>query len=120
MPETDDLFAEMRLRTVAVPDGLMARVLEDAARLQPGAARRVAWQSQPAHAGFWARFSAFFGGAGMLTGMASAAVAGVYLGFAQPGPMPQLTDAWLTDPPLEAVDLMPGVERFLNEGQADD
>ena len=120
MPETDDLFAEMRLRQVAVPRGLMARVLQDAARLQPGAGLRVVQAGLPAPAGFWAQFSAFFGGAGMLAGMATAAVAGVYLGFAQPGPMPQLTDAWLTDPPLETVDLMPEVETFLNEGQTDD
>jgi hypothetical protein len=112
MSEIDDLFAEMQAAPLAVSRGLQARVLQDAARLQPG---RIV-----PGAGIWAQVSAFFGGGGLLAGMGTAAVAGLYLGFVQPASMQGISDVLLAAAPMDSVDLMPGIEGFLSEGQSDE
>lgn len=62
-----------------VPDGLMAAVLRDAARLQPGPALAVS----PTQ-GVWHTFLDLIGGWPAMGGLAAAGVAGVWLGIAPP------------------------------------
>lgn len=119
MADIDDLLAQMRAEPVPVSRQLEARVLEDSARLQPGLAARG-----EVGRGFWTRLVAGFGGAGMLAGMLAgmgmAALAGVYLGFVQPGSMQLISETWPAVAPLEFVELMPDVEVLLSEGQIDE
>ena len=111
--DLDDLFALAKAQTVAVvpSDALIARVLADGAREQP----RTPRSPPAAPVRFWMRVSAWFGGGGMLAGMGTAMVAGLYLGFAQPVALLQLTDAFVGMGSLDSVDLMPGVDALLSE-----
>ena len=111
----DDLFAEARRAKVPPSDALMARVLADALETRPRA-QPVATPVRPvAHrAGPWARLGSLFGGFGALAGMGTAATAGLFIGFAQPGSLAILGDAVLGTP-LETVELVASVDGLLGE-----
>lgn len=112
--DLDDLFAEAAAKP-AVPSGdLMARVLADAARAhpQPVAIRASA---PPARLGLLAGLAALFGGGGVLAGIGSAAVAGLFIGFVQPTSLTKLADAWSGDTQIDTLDLMPGIDALLIE-----
>lgn len=111
--DLDDLFAEAASKPVAPSGDLMARVLADAARMQPQPRARVA--APPPRLGLWAGLAALFGGGGMLAGIGSAAVAGLFIGFVQPTSLTSLADAWSGDTQLDSVDLMPGIDALLTE-----
>lgn len=115
MHDLDDLFATAASQNAAIApsDGLMARVLAEAAREQTR--RAIPAIVPPARVGFWTGLSALFGGGGVLAGLATAAFAGVYLGFAQPDAILTLTDVLIGTSTLESVDLMPGVDALLAE-----
>ena len=123
MHDLDLLFATAKAQDAAMmpSDDLMARVLADAAREQPRSpVRPKVWPTAaPANstpqAGFWPCLAALFGGGGVVAGLATAAVAGLYLGFAPPAAMLQLTTAVIGTSGLESVDLMPGVDALLSE-----
>jgi len=113
--DLDDLFATAAAdgRAVLPSDRLVARVLGDAAREQPRfAAKQII---APVRGGFWSAVSALFGGSSVVAGLGTAAVAGLYLGFAQPPALLQLTEAVIGTSSLESVDLMPGVDALLSE-----
>jgi hypothetical protein len=114
MDDLNDLFAAAGRQRVPPSDALMARVLDDAARLQPRAVA-VAVPVVEAGAGFWAGLAALFGGGGVLAGVGSAAVAGLFFGFVQPVGLTSLTDAFGTVQTGETLELMPGVEALLSE-----
>lgn len=88
-------FAAARAVPPAVPDGLMARVLADAAAENPVRAGRPA--AQPARESLWSQLVAALGGRGALAGMAAAGLAGVWVGFAQPVALPFLPDAGVVE-----------------------
>ena len=117
MQELDDLFAIAAAQNAALvpPDGLMALVLAGAAREQQRIPAKPPAAPAPAQFGVWSALSSLFGGAGVLAGLGTAAVAGLYLGFAQPGALLQLTDALSGTSGLESVDLMPDVDALLSE-----
>lgn len=92
----------------------MTRVLADAAVEQPRATVRPV----PAP-GFWRSLLAALGGGGALAALSTAMLAGVWLGFAQPGAMDRVTEALL--PPdtiieVETVDVTAGFDESLTEG----
>jgi hypothetical protein len=113
--DLDGLFAMARDAVPDAPDALLARVFADAERHRPVPALRVA-QRRP----FWRALLADLGGGGAVAGLATATLAGVWIGFAQPAPVTTLTDAlWsfsADDETLEAVDLIPSLDAFLPEG----
>lgn len=118
MQDLDDLFATAVAQPAAVPSAaLMARVLGDAAREQalPVMPALTAQSPTPVRPGFWARLAGLFGGGGVLAGLGSAAVAGLYLGFAQPAAMLQFSDVFVGAGSLDSVDLMPGVDALMSE-----
>lgn len=82
MDELDDLFAEARLGSAraGVPDALMARVLADAAALQPVA--QPLRQAADAGAGSWRELLAGIlgGGRRAMAGFALAGLAGLVIG----------------------------------------
>lgn len=93
-------------------DALMDRVLADALALQPQPAGLA-----PAHAavrpGLLARLAAMFGGAPMLAGVCSAAVAGVAIGYLNPASMDTLTGGLMA---AETLDLFPSADFLTTEG----
>lgn len=109
--DLDSLFSEARARPPEpIPDRLMARVMADALTHLPSAEPLA--RPAPARPGFWEGFLSLFGGGGALAGMATAAVAGVWLGFAQPlggDLVGALTGSGGT------LDLMPGIEALMAE-----
>ncbi len=111
--ELDDFFTAAR-GAGPVPSGaLMARVLADADAMQP----RAAAVAEPVAASRWRRWlmaiSAAVGGGAMATGLASAAVAGVFIGYAGP-----VTSDWLAGAVSgdEDVQMMAASDLFLEEG----
>lgn len=94
----------------AVPDGLMARVLADAAAAQAvpmPAARRAA-------RGWLAGVLAALGGPGALAGLATAGLAGVWIGMVQPLDLP-LTGLMAGTASAETLDLYPADLDTLSE-----
>lgn len=111
--DLDSLFAQARGTGALAPsDQLMARVLADAAALQPqapGLARAPA----AARPGFWALVLAALGGAGMLAGMTTAVLAGLWVGFAQP--VGEGVFAAVLGSDTATIDMMPGIDALLEE-----
>jgi hypothetical protein len=109
--QLENLFAAARAEAVVPPDGLTARVLGDAVREQRATvAPAPAVLARP---GLWAKLSAVFGGTGALAGLATAAVAGFYIGFAQPmegGLVVSVLGGEVTE-----LDMMPGIDALLDE-----
>ncbi|QFT59248.1 hypothetical protein FIU94_10465 [Sulfitobacter sp. THAF37] len=79
------LFAEARAHPPRVPDRLLARVAEDAQRLQPRAARATQRR------GWWA----VLGGLPGLGGLVTATCVGFWLGVAPPEGVPDFADQML-------------------------
>jgi hypothetical protein len=112
--DLDDLFATARQQPAAVSAELMARVLSDADDLQP---RAEALPARKGRVGFWAGLMAAIGGAGGVVGLSTAAMAGVWIGFAQPNALTAVTDRFLPDETVSGpVDVLPGFDDFLSEG----
>lgn len=114
MDDLDALFAAARRSEVPPSDALMARVLADAAGLQPEPAP-IVQVVPPRKTGVWGGLSALFGGGGVLAGLGTVAMAGFYIGFAQPDTVMMLADGFIAGSSVEAVDLMPGVDALLTE-----
>ena len=92
-----------------VPQALMARILADAARVQPRS------RPAPPPLRFGQVLADLFGGAGVLAGMATAACAGIYLGLAQPSALGLLTLALAGESAVDQLDFMPSIDTFLAE-----
>lgn len=113
--DLDDLFAAA-LADGPVPSGdLVARVLADAAALQPGLAAPA--RAVAPRRSLLAALAAMFGGGPVLAGMGSAAVASLLLGFAQPAPVSALTammggQATTAAP---ALDVATGIDALISE-----
>lgn len=107
----EDFFAAARAASGPVPEALVARVLADAAAVQPPAASLAAASPSASpravrggRAALWARaagLGAFFGGGASLAGLVLAGAAGVWIGFAQP------FELGLQAATLEGLDLFP-------------
>lgn len=114
----DDLLAEAANLKAQPSADLMARVMADAARMQPvpqGLARANPDRGQrpAANSGILATLAAVFGGRGVLAGMATAALAGVYLGAMQPAVFPGLSSLSTQDSSYDTVELIPGLDTLL-------
>lgn len=113
MDDLDALFATARSADVKPSDALMARVMADAAAMQPKAAPML--RAAAPETGFWAGLAALFGGGGVLAGLGTVAMAGFYIGFVQPDTVMALADGYIAGSSVETVDLMPGVDALLTE-----
>lgn len=97
-------------------DDLMARIMTDAfaAMPAPGGVTHSG-------VGLGARVRAIFGGWGSMGGLVATTLAGVWIGFAAPGPLATLTTDVLSATAASAstvdtVELMPEFDDFLSEG----
>lgn len=104
--DLDTLLAAARGAGPAPSDALMARVLADAAALQPRPPV-VSTAANPPRRPWFAGLAALFGGGGAVAGISFAVLAGVFLGVVQPAPVAALTAVFLTDEAIGSVDLLP-------------
>lgn len=109
--DLDALFGAARARPAVPSDALMGRVMADALALQPVPAPIV---TPPAPVGFWRGVVEFFGGFGALAGMGSAAAAGLFIGFAQPVGLSDLSAA-LIGGQIDSLSLMPSLDTLIPE-----
>lgn len=112
--DLDDLFAAMRAKAPVPSADLIARVLADAAALQP---QPVTVARPAGRRGLFAAVAALFGGGPVLAGMGSAAVAGLLLGFVQPAPVSALTAMMegTTTTATSALDVSSSIDALLSE-----
>ncbi len=104
-------FAAARTAGPAVPDTLMARVLADAAAHQPAPVCAPAPAPlRTLRARLWAAIGGA-GGIGAGAGLAAAALSGVWIGFAQPGPAEGL--GFIERETFEMVELIPDFDLLI-------
>lgn len=109
--DLDDLFAGARKGPQPSP-ALMARILADAVAEQPRPAARPA----PVRFTFRALIAAL-GGMGAMAGLATAAVAGVWIGLAPPTAVGDLAAALWTVGDGDQVDLFPDLEGLIDDAE---
>lgn len=114
--DLDDIFAEARGAAVAPSYDLMARILADAEAHQPAMPGLVRAAPPPPRQGLWATMMAAIGGGGALAGLSTATLAGLWIGFAQPTTLLDVTDRFLPIETLESVELLPSFDAILTEG----
>lgn len=118
MQDTDleSLFATARAEAPLPSAALTARITADADAVQAG----FKPVPVPVRARRWSGWIAAMGGTGVMAGLATATLAGLWLGFAQPAPVLTLTqtvsDAFAADAGLGAVELIPSLDAFGLEG----
>ncbi|NNK79270.1 MAG: hypothetical protein HKP40_11215 [Litoreibacter sp.] len=106
--ELDALFAEARAQTTAPSEKLMARILEDAHRLQPSA------QTLPGTVPpIWSRIHGALGGWPIIGGLTATVMVGIYIGFSDPT-LVQLQG--LVDEDVEISDFFASDTLFFEEG----
>jgi hypothetical protein len=116
-----DLDAMLRAaRAEPVPDALMARVLADAAQVQAGFAAapvpaRPAMRPRVAvpRPGPLRRLVRAAGGGAACAGLATAALAGLWVGLAQPAILSPVSLHLWPDAAAESVDLIPSFDEVL-------
>jgi hypothetical protein len=110
-PDLDAIFAEAAAMPVAVPPDLMARILADAAEVQPRPhAIAVQLISKPVgqKPGWLAALAEALGGGRAWAGLSLAGLTGLFLGVVQPAGMPSLTSLLSqTTVATEEMDLLP-------------
>jgi hypothetical protein len=112
--DLDDLFGVARRQPLAVSADLMARVLRDADTLQPTGSDLP---NRKRRASFLTGLLAAIGGIGGLAGLSTAAMAGVWIGFADPTTLTTVTDAFAASETVaETVSILPDIDDFLSEG----
>ncbi|MFZ1469178.1 MAG: dihydroorotate dehydrogenase [Paracoccaceae bacterium] len=110
--KVDLLFSALRAQPPEVSSALRNRVLADAYALQP-APRPVRARLQQMR-GLRALISGL-GGVGGLAGLGTAAVAGLFFGYAQPVSVDWLSSAFLATP-ADSVDLLSAADFFVTGG----
>ena len=108
--DLDDLFAQARSKVAQPSAALMARILADAAAMQP----------RPPVLRVRARFGlaalvAALGGAGAMAGLATAAVAGLWIGLAPPAAVDDLAATLWASADGDSVDLFPDLEGMFSD-----
>lgn len=103
------LFAEARQHAPQPSDVFLSRLIEDAVAAQP----KPQMPARPAR-GFWSRLLGAIGGAAVVVGMGSAAMAGLVIGYVQPEEMLQFSDTiGLSE--SQHIEVLPNFDIFLTE-----
>jgi len=109
--ELEALFAEAAGAPVVPSAALLDRVMADADRISGARGQRA-----PARPGWLAALIATLGGWPAVAGLATATVAGIWIGYAAPDTLNQLTDGYLAVGSYEFGDLLPAVDLAAKEG----
>ncbi|MEM6594993.1 MAG: hypothetical protein AAF672_09390 [Pseudomonadota bacterium] len=110
--DLDALFAEAKAAPAPSSEQLQARIIADAAALQPQSAPVLAG---PARRRPLATLLDAIGGWPAIGGLVTAAAAGVYIGFAQPDLLAAPEQA-IADPGFTVSGFLPGDDMFFEEG----
>ena len=110
--DLDGLFAEAKADRPVVDERLTARIIADAQALQQSAP--VLQPERVAERPF-ARALEFLGGWPALGGLVTAAVTGIYIGFAQPSLLTGTIDD-VSEPGFATSSFLPGDDMFFEEG----
>jgi hypothetical protein len=117
--DLDDLFAAARAAAPPPSGALLAQVEADGLRLLPRPTAR-ATRMPLGLRGVLADMILAVGGLGGAAGLASAMLAGFWIGFAQPQRFGTLTEGLtaglVSDATLDSVDLIPSLDPFAAEG----
>ena len=108
--DLDDLFLAARATGAPPSAALMARILDDAAAMQPRAAvvlRRPGLRLSA--------LIAALGGVGALTALATAAVAGLWIGLAPPAAVDDFAATLWTSAEADSLDLIPDLEGMMSD-----
>ncbi|MEZ5685282.1 MAG: dihydroorotate dehydrogenase [Paracoccaceae bacterium] len=107
--ELERFFAAAKAEAPMPSGDFMARVLAGAEAVQAGFAAPQPGRAAPPRPGVWAVLNGLFGGALGMGGMATAALAGLWIGFAG---VENLTGYWpgAASADLGTLELMPGEE----------
>lgn len=115
--DLDDLFASARAAGPMPSAALVARIEADALAVQQ--ARQVPLRA-PAPRSRLSGWIAALGGSGVMAGLATATLAGLWLGVVQPAPVSAVTQslgaALGVDAGLDSVELIPALDAFGEEG----
>ena len=119
--DLEDMFAQARTAAPLPTSDLMARVLADALAAQPVDRPILPTVARkPPRQGFWSMVLAGLGGRAGIAGLGTATLAGLWIGFAAPAPLADLSAALgqssALDLPMERVDLMASYDSFLIGG----
>jgi hypothetical protein len=115
----DAVFAAARAKAPEPSAALLARVEADALRVMAERQAAVAVvPRRPARRGFWAIFSEVLGGRGAVAGLATATLAGLWLGFSPPQGLATLTQSVTqsvlgSSTSLDGLDLIPTLDTVL-------
>jgi len=120
--DLDDLFAAARAAAPHPSAALLARVEADGLRLLPGSVAQLR-RPQPQRRGLLGLFADMMraiGGVGGAAGLATATLAGLWIGVVQPPGLSALTEG-LTAPlgaelAFDSVELIPSFDPFATEG----
>jgi hypothetical protein len=108
------LFGAARAEAQPLSDDLFARIMADAVAVDTA---RAVPQVRAAPRGWLASFGAMLGGWPSVAGLATAAMAGVWIGVAQPVALDGLgLSSDTTQTGYELQDLMPGFDVLASEG----
>lgn len=103
MADIEELLAEARAARESAPGALIGRILADAEHYRP-----------QARGGFWAQLAMAFGGPAALAGMATAGVAGLCFGLADPGVLQALGGTLAGGDVLELIAGEAEIDTLLN------
>jgi hypothetical protein len=108
MDDLDQLLTTASQQRDLPSAALVARIVQDADRVQPQPAAR--FSAPPAAAprlGWFAVLADWFGGGVPLAGISAAALVGLYLGVAQPTPVLALADLVTGQTSMERLQVLP-------------
>ncbi len=116
-PELDSMFKAANTHAARPSDDLMARIFEDAARVQAGFPTRPAMLDVP---GIWKQLFRVLGGWPAMGGLVAATVTGIWIGVNPPNGLSdgisQVAQAYLgIDDAAYLIDITPGSEFDLGE-----
>lgn len=111
--DLDALFAAEKQDALEPSEDLMARILADATGVQE---KMGVERVEPATSnGFWSALNSALGGWPTLAGLATATVAGVWIGVSPPQSLDTLTETVLGNS-LDYSDYLPSFDSVLTEG----
>lgn len=113
--ELDALLADMATAGPDLDTALLNRVMADAEQVS---AARIAPAPRPRPAGgFWTEILGAIGGWGAVAGLSTATLTGVWLGFAPPDQVPDVSEYFLNSATTQVLDgFSPNYDSLLGEG----
>ncbi len=115
--DLDALLEQEGKVPVQPSDGLMSRIIQDADQLADQHNTTLVRHSTPNTGGFWHRILAGLGGWPAFAGLATATVAGIWIGYASPVSVGSLSSGLiLSDASYALEDFMPVFSDFQEEG----